>query len=327
MNKRIISIIMVGFLLIALGCGDKDKGTTADGGGTTSRGGSTDSFIGGDVGLDVKFMEGAPPSEVYDLEYSFGINVRLENQGEYDVPKDSVTLKITGIDPSDFGKNGSALTKTNSEELLGAKIDPQGNEIAGGIANIDFEGLQAKPVTGNVQFNIRSEVCYPYGTTAIAQACILEDLLGTTRKAGEEPFCEVTGEKTVENSGAPVQITSFSQSATGKDKVSFTFEVGHVGEGLLFKNASNCEAGLANKDKVYVKVVSDMPDLSCSGLSGSNEGEVSLYGEEGGEKRSVVCTQKLAADRTDSEKQVKITLQYAYKEKVDTELLVKHVEE
>lgn len=314
MYKKLFSLGILVLLLFAAGCGEGD---TAE---KTDTGGKGNAFIGGDKGLDIKFMEGAPPDEVYDLDYPFSINVRMENVGEYDVDPSAATVRVTGINPADFG---NPTLEANVEELNGAKLDPQGNEIAGGITNVEFSELQAAPITGTVEYNIKADVCYPYGTITVSKICLLEDLLGTTRKAGEEPFCEVTEDKDHENSGAPVHITDFRQAATGKDKISFTFEVGHVGDGLIFKQGVACDPAMANKDKINVAVETGLDGLSCSGIGGE-EGELNLYGSEN-QKMSVTCTQPLPVDRADSEKQVKITLTYDYKDSVVTPLKVTHI--
>jgi len=240
--------------------------------------------------------------------------------GEYNIAENDAKISITGINPTDFGNPNFENT---AEELLGAKLDPQGNDIAGGISNVEFSGLQATPITGTVEYNIKADVCYPYGTTTVSKICVLEDLLGTTRKSGEKPFCEVTDNKDYENSGAPVQITDFKQAATGKDKISFTFEVSHVGDGLIFKSESGCEPSMANKDKVYVKVESGLDGLTCSSIGGS-EGNLNLYGAES-QKMSVTCSQTLPAQRSDSEKQIKISLTYNYKDSVITPVKVTHI--
>ncbi len=317
MMKKIFAIItLVLFMFCAVGCEEQTNEKT-------STGATTKAFIGGNKGLDLKFVEGAPPEEVYDADYPFNINLRLENVGEHDIPANEAEIKIVGIDPADFGN--PEVEKSNTVELRGANLDPQGNEISGSIENIDFENLQASTVTGSVPYTIRGEVCYPYGTTAVSQICVLEDILGTTRKSGEEAFCEVTGDKGVENSGAPVKIENVNQRATGKDKISFSFDIAHTGNGLIFKKDSDCSQGLENKNKVNVKVTSGITggELSCSGLSAGTEGELALYGEGGKERRTVVCTQSLPT-KTDSEKQIKIELDYEYKQHIDTQIIVKN---
>ena len=331
MDKKNFNILVVlASVILLIGASGCEQ--TEDKKSSTSTGGTTDSFIGKvSEGLDIKFMGGAPPTEVYDSNYEFGINIRLENIGEYNINDEKAKVKIIGIDPVDFGKESKDFTQSVKGGLISARKDPQGNDVAGGITNIDFAGLQAKNVTGNVPYTIRAEICYPYGTKTVSQVCILEDLLGTTRKAGEEPFCKPTGDRTYENSGAPVQVTAVKQSATAKDKVSISFDIEHQAKGLIYGLGTDCNSVLSNKNKVRVKVKTGMNDLECSGLGKADPttkevvGSVTLYGEGGKEKRTIVCTQSLPdGTRVDSEKQVMINLEYDYQYHVDTQLVVKH---
>jgi len=82
----------------------------------------TDPFIGGTTGLTMDFIDGAPPAEVYDGgAFPFTAVVKLENVGETDVALGTATIKISGIDPTDFGTTGTSLSKATSENLLGSK--------------------------------------------------------------------------------------------------------------------------------------------------------------------------------------------------------------
>ena len=314
-RKLMLTILIITVLIMGAGCDNETESKT-------STGGKIHAFIGGDEGLNVMFMEGAPPDEVYDNNYPFSLNVRLENVGEADIDPGQAKIRITGINPSDFGS--PVLVKSVASDLRGAKLDPQGNEIAGGIENLEFTGFQAAPLVGTVEFNIKADVCYPYKTTTIAQICMLEDLLGKTRKANEKPFCEVNADIEFENSGAPVQITDFTETATGQDKVSFTFKIKHVGDGSIYKLGSDCSPEISNKDKVRVKVDTGLPGaVTCSGIGG-NEGEINLFGNNQ-QELAVVCNQPLSTDRVDSEKQIKVELTYLYKDSVITPLKVRDI--
>jgi hypothetical protein len=339
MGKKALMLLISIIILVIAGCGDSGSSSTS--GTTTSTGGSTKAFIGGKVGLEGKFLSGAPPEEVNDQDFPFDVNIIVENQGEYDVPKEKVSLEITGIHPADFGKTGDQLkVSVAPEDLFGAKKDSQGNQISGASVIFDsFSDLQfQKKISGSPKFIVRANLCYTYGTNSIAQVCVLEDLTGRTRKTGEEPLCEATNTKVdVENSGAPVHIDNFAQTVTGKDKISFSFNIKHVGDkdNRVAERGSTCAPEVAKKDRIFVSVETDLNGLKCSGLSGGTgdqndgieDGFVKLFGENSGsEERAVFCSQPLPADRTDFQKQVKISLEYDYKQYFDKELTVKHIE-
>lgn len=319
--KKYIVILIAFLLVLSAGC-EKEE---AEKEGTTP--GVASPFIGGTEGLAVTFQSGAPPSEVYDLDFEFDINVRIENMGEQDVDAGEAELRITGINPADFG--GVTLEDTIDDELIARKKDPMGNQIQGGITNVNFERLQAEKVAGEVVFNIRAEVCYPYQTRAISQLCVLEDLLGKTRKAGETPFCDPNAAQVSPSSAGPLAIENFKQSVIGENKISFTFDVAHKGKGMIYKQDQSCEATIANKNKVTIDVDSGtLGTLSCSGLANGNNGEITLFGDLGLEKRTIVCTQTIT-DPGDYTSPVTITIDYDYKSIADLPngIKVKHIEE
>ena len=281
-------------------------------------------FIGGDNGLDIQFSEGAPPDVVYDKDFPFDINIKIENAGEWDIENsDDATITIIGIEPESFGKTLSQLNKDSDVSLNGAGYDPQGNVIQGTITNINFPNFQyQEEIVGSIELPIVARVCYEYGTRINTKICVLEDLLGTTRRTGEEPVCDPNENKAFENSGAPVHITSFKESVVAVDRISFTFTVSHVGEGSVSRMDTECSTTIADKDKIYIKVNTGLPGLTCSGIEGGgSEGYTTLFSGA----RTVICTQPLSTPRGDFEKPISIELQYAYTQHIGETLTVVHV--
>jgi hypothetical protein len=312
--KHMVFFLGVALLLaFAAGC-SKQTDTTK----TTT---STGAFVGGKTGLTLSFLSGAPPDSVFDTNNPFTVNVKIENTGEWNVPKDKMALTITGVNPTDFGLTSSDLTKHPDDDLNGAQKDPSGKAIQGAITNIEFGNFQyAGTVAGQAKFNIKAEACYNYGTKAQTQLCISKDFLGRT---GEVGVCNPSETKTVENSGAPVQFSKFSESVLGNNKISFVFDVQHVGDGNVYQLDSNCNPDISTKNKVKV-TVSDpgLGPISCSGLEGGDalSGFVTLYEDT----RSIRCTLTVDADKlSDYAKVLGITAEYDYKDSVDTQLTVK----
>lgn len=293
-------------------------------------------FIGGSQGLKIDFMEGAPPPEVYDGgTYDFSVTTRIENVGEHTVPPEDVQVKITGIDPVDFGGSDSNVVFTNSpvESLIRTQKDPNGNLIMGTVDYLEFGPFNFKgQLSGNTEFRLRADMCYLYKSTANAKLCVIDDVLDFNA----ETVCEVNEKKTVYNSGAPIHIASFEQQPAGADRLSFTFEIQHVGTGRIYDPAGDptpadgsagaCAADLMAENKVDVTVttgIGNADSVSCPGLEG-NSGTVTLYQN----KRAIRCTQDLSgASASDFEKVVKIDVEYAYKDSIEAPLLVKHAPE
>jgi len=316
MRTRNILFAVVAVLILGIGTGCSSSTTNGENGGISSSG----AFIGGTKGIAMEFLPGAPPDSVFDVNYPFSVNVKTENVGEWEINKSNIFFTITGVNPSDFGLLQGNLTKIPDENLDRAQKDPNGNQIQGTVSNIEFNGFQYQSkVAGQVQFNVKAEACYLYGTTAQTQLCISKDFLG---KSGEKGTCVASENKNVENSGAPVHITTFTESVVGNNKLSFIFNVKHVGTGAVYEPNTLCSTDLAHRNKVKVKVSDPaIGQISCSGLEGGLlEGIVTLYQGE----RSIRCTLTVDNDKlNDYEKVINIQVMYDYKDYIETPLLVK----
>ena len=306
----ILLIISMTFLIA--GCGEEEMPVE-----------ELKAFIGGAKGIDIELTEQAPPDIVYDMDFPFDINVKVANVGEWDIDNSNdLTLTIIGIEPESFGKTLSQLTKNSDIPLNGAHYDPQNNVVEGTITNINFPTFQyQQPIVGSIELPVVARVCYEYGTKVNTKICVLDDLLGVSRRLGEEPVCNPNENKKAENSGAPVQITSFRESVVAADRISFTFEISHIGEGSIARMDTECSTTIADKDKVWVKINTGINGLTCSGIeAGSSEGFTTLYTG----KRTIICTQPLDSPRGDYAKPIAIELQYGYTELVSKTLTVRH---
>lgn len=313
MIKKFFFAVLLSLAVLIAGCAEEDDVIKP----------KEKAFIGGKQGLVMEFLPGAPPEEVFDSNNPFSIDIKLENKGEWDVDMNDATIRITGIDPTDFGLVTGNLTKHPDENLTAAQRDPQGNVIQGAITNIEFPGLEyVDTVAGFVQFNIKAENCFEYGTKAQSQLCMKEDLLG---KTGEKGVCNPNEEKIVDNSGAPVHVTTLTESVSGRDKISFVFNIKHVGDGRVYRKATSCSTDFNDRSKVFVTVNDpQIGVLTCSGLEGgSTTGFATLFDDE----RSIRCTVNVnEASLGDYEKVLNIEVEYGYKESIETPLIVKHSE-
>ena len=304
--KKIL-IILVGLFLIA-GCSNSNNtGTTKN------------TFIGGTESAEFDFMTGTPPEEVYDGgQQPFEVTVKIENKGEYDIPKEDLKVKLTGFYPADFGS--PTIEKNPEEDLDKSYIDPDGETQKGDITFLNFQGFNfVGTLKGNNQYKIRADVCYKYGTYGQADLCVLDDL---TPEEESKEVCKVNERKSVASSSAPVQIQNFEEEVSGTRKVRFSFDVIHSETGFVARLGSSCNDDLLTKNKVWVEVDSGLPGLECSGLEGGSAttGETTLYDN----KRKIICMQDLSGVSGDFEKKVNILIKYDYKEYTERDILVKH---
>lgn len=301
------------------------------GGGKT---GGTVPFLGGTTGISIEFLEGSPPAEVTDGgTFEFDAMVSLRNDGEYDISREDIKVSLYGIDPNDFNVRLDELQDENPEgDLIGRSRDTEGNIIEGTPVYVRFPESEGNflnyygyLVGDRKDFTFRANVCYKYQTTGMAQFCVLRDLINVR----DDTVCKPNEPKTVYSSGAPVQLSNFKQTVVGKDKIGFSFDIVHMGNGNIFRDDSaevKCPSSSSDrrkaKDKVQVSInAGNVGSLSCTGLSYGNSGEVTLVNG----KRSIMCTLDLMAERSDFEKELEITLDYNYEDDKDTTVLVKHL--
>ena len=111
MKKRIILLLI---FALTLSVAQNECGGGGESGPTI-----TDPFIGGTGGVTINFEEGFPPEFIFDSSQTpFDVIVKLENVGEWLVPKNDVMVKIEGIRPEQFGKTSSDFIKIGVEEDL-----------------------------------------------------------------------------------------------------------------------------------------------------------------------------------------------------------------
>lgn len=291
-------------------------------------------FAGGVEGLSMSFVRGAPPDEVFDNEgFPFSISVLIENLGEYTVPSENGYVEITGINPADFDDSGVSealdLKQNLEEEIDGVVKNFQGTILLGDKIDVSFDGLNYIPdLSGNFNTKIRANLCYNYETKATTYLCVKKDLLSNI---GTAEICDISGDKIVFNSGAPIQITAVEQNPAGSDKLQVLFTLSHVGysEDRFYKLDTDCDdyAGNTDKDLVLFEVVSQLEgvEAECSGLrdsQSSNSGYVEL---PNGADTQVVCSFDVSSADSIYETPINLKLGYRYSQYIEKPMLIKDV--
>jgi len=276
-------------------------------------------YIGGTRGLSVQFADGAPPDEVFDdKQFPFDVEVMLLNVGEKDINKEDVKIVLSGLNPLDFGKIDSDFIMDGiNEDVLATYKDFEGNIIEPPEVYVTFSGLNFQDkLPGNFQLKTRADVCYNYATDAVADGCIRADVLSVD----EDAVCQVNEEKIVHNSGAPIQVSAFTEQPSGTDKIRYLFTVQHQGSGRVYLPGSKCPSERGSENKLRFKIESRVADLTCTGLVGGSGKEGELILRNG--KQVVRCVQQTKS-QLDYIDRIKITLDYDYEESYDQDLLVK----
>jgi len=161
----------------------------------------------------------------------------LENKGGFDVNESRAKVVLSGISSVGFDitYNGTqTIETTNSVKLT--KVQQIGeDQIEGGQELIVFEANTTPNYPGDQIQTISAKVCYPYGTTAQATACMGQSVIGQTTGT---KICEVQGElEGLQNTGAPVRVTKIVQFPRGGAKVTgltFMIDIENKGSGTPY---------------------------------------------------------------------------------------------
>jgi len=326
-QKKQVMLLAFGIVLIFLisACG---------GGGDIASGAPSTPFIGGSSGLEIGFLADSPPAEVTDVGFPFQAIVNIKNKGEFDLTTNDVKISLIGFSPSDFGASLAQLKNRPPEDTPTArKRDSEGNIIEpietfvsfpSDVGSFTFSGQ----IRGNTPFTFRAEVCYKYKTEAVSAICVLENLFDIENDA----ICDPSATKNVFSSSSPIGVTGLRQNVAGEDKIQFSFDIVHSGNGNIFDptTVANCPKSSrdrrSNENKVKVEIDTGISgELSCVGVGekgiGTWKGNVRLVNG----KKTITCTQTLPTSRIDFEKNIDITVDFNYFDKVQRTILVKHL--
>jgi len=277
-------------------------------------------FIGGTDGVVLTFSNDMRP-EVFDGgQDPFDLTVQLQNKGETDVPKDKITVAISGILPQEFNKIPEDLAKHAQEDLPAKKKLTTGTIQESPIIYTEFLGLNhVSKISGSViPFMIRADACYQYATKAVSKVCIRKNI----QNPSPNGLCEIDGDKVSSASSGPIQIGNFKETTRGSNKIGFSFDVTHVGSGRVFERESSCADVIPKRDRIKVRVDSKIGGLTCTGLYNpvgtTVEGITSLFEN----KKQITCTQEIKS-AGDYELPITVDVEYDYLESVTKEITIK----
>lgn len=309
--RKIIFALLLAMTMLAAACTNTNPVNTGTG------------FIGGQQGLEISFIDGAPPQTTPDGgQQEFDVILEVSNKGEYAVEASEIYVKLSGFSPESLGVTLPELKK-NAPENIEARIKSgDGAIIESPLVPVSFEGFNYMDteISGR-DVKMRAEICYEYQTKAAAELCIKENFNSNR----ETDLCQVTETRTISTSGAPVQISNLRQSTAGTDKTRFTFSIQNMDTGSVFKTDSECAEGFTNENKVFVKIsglASGSDAVKCVGLTGGT-GDAGYVTLVPGMAKDVSCTVTIT-DRNNRMEPFTIDLSYAYWKFVDKTIAVQY---
>ncbi len=308
-NKVLLVFFIVSLIIIA-SCdnGEKTRGRSADQ--------LSEEFIGGEEGLVLSFVEGAPTDTVTSGD-SFEVEVLLVNDGEGDAS--NVAVELEGIQGEDIGLQQHVLKVDRSIAGRDVAAENIKDEERVNFGDLSYKGQ----LVTNQDLKFQANVCYDYSTRFQTVLCVLQD----PRDKDKTTVCKVGEDVPQKSSGAPVQITNIEERAISNDKTDFIFTVEHQGSGKIYAKGSGCDFGSVEGEEgiVYVSIGGDdpLPGLKCTGLTkdGSSETSGTLRFRDNTPK-DIRCTVDTKDVTVDFLKPLTVSLTYGYKDSVQKDVLI-----
>ena len=295
MKKIIILPILMFSLLFLVAC-DGEEATTGAGNGA---------FTGGAQGIVAVFESfGVEEDNIFSLfdTETFPIEITVTNKGEYEIQPNDVMIELKG--PSLDFTGIASLSKYNAG-IIGAVSDllPEGEEETMTFATDakygqDVNGYIDREWFANIEYNYETYVVMP-------DVCLKGDLK-------DDRICEVTGARTYFVSGAPITVTAVEESTAGKGIMALKITVEDQGTGKV--TLPNTDFGTQEK----IAYTIDDNDWECKQSGKLNEARLI----EG--KADIICKLKTALGEDDlATKQLKLTLQYKYRDIIQESIRIK----
>ena len=265
----------------------------------------TGPYVGGNDGLNIEFLDDAPPLGGNFQGDPIPIEVELINNGEQEVPNGAATVSLIGsivggafVDSATVPKPITSASATNSGEF--DKIRDSGDVPDSVFVSLGSAALSdSEPIGPSWSPNIRAQVCYPYATyVQIDDLCIP----GERRETGSTE-CEVDNAENLVSKGdvsaAPLQVSSLIESRTG-DGIRVKLDIENQGGGTVVTTSRLCSATtavtLAERDLVHVSVPTGYNCVFKDGATGDgttpmNAGTVELRNDKG----RLRCTKTLGS--------------------------------
>jgi hypothetical protein len=331
LNKLLIIIVLAATIVLSSCSSPQSTGKT---------------FIGGTEALKTEFMAGNPPDTTTDGGTGgFSIVVKMTNVGESSVKAEDGLIQIWGLDSGIYNSNIPEFKKYFRDqtgfgpEIRGAVKNFDGTVLNGGIATIEFPDLKYVPtIQGDLQQKIWANICYKYTTKVAAQVCVKSDV---EKAFSDKDICAVEGEKTPQNSGAPVQITSLKESFAGNGKIGLTATITHVGAGDNFfkDDRLECNDVESNNDrgKVWIgfknlQVAGKSIPVDCGSMNDKSTrddfvgGYVRLFADgTGKETTTIYCTIDIGTTSNIVEVPLEAKLGYAYLQHIEKDITIRHI--
>ena len=209
---KFLVIIFVGLFI---------AGCSAEGGSSgVSSGSNTDQFRGGTNSVSFELEPDSPPEIVYDSGLSpFDVIVKVENEGEWDVPENSLRVLLEGFTSANWGGVETNLVLAEPLEGYDVAFDIQSIPQYASFENIEY---QETLVQNTYTHNYIVKGCFPYGTKVTFTACVDRDARRSSQN-DDLTLCEGFSSREYSVSSGLIGVRALDQQVVnGKLRLIFT---------------------------------------------------------------------------------------------------------
>jgi hypothetical protein len=307
MKKSIILILIL--LIVLTGC--KKGGPNA---------GNVDTEIHkGTKGIDISFVNNAPPSQVYEGD-SIDVSLQIKNLGAYPESESFIgKLELRGFDPASISgiwDGGNTIPTT----LVGKnQYNPEGGFAI--KTYTDRDGVHVPFDADYYDPIILAHYCYKYKTVADAMVCIDPD---PYKIVGEQKVCSIHDVSLSGGQGAPIAVTKIEEEV-GSDQIYFRIHISNVGGGSVMTPGSyndcpfNLELRNLNKVIANVKLPYDASP-SCT-PKGTATDPIRLNNGQG----FIFCKFDKPAEESAYTTSLNVELEYTYSNSISKQIKIVNI--
>jgi hypothetical protein len=310
MRKYFLVVLMLAVTLMISGQQGCDRTSSEDVG--------EGPYVGGNDGLEIAFLDDAPPLSGNFQGDSIPLELELTNHGETEIAAGVAVINLIGT------VMGGAFDLSDSDGQAANVGIIDRIRDSGDVSDSDFVNLgtailkDSEPIGPSWSPNLRAQVCYPYSTSLQVDTLCIP---GARSEAGTVE-CEVdSAENLLEKgdvSGAPITVTSLVEGRTGTG-IRVTLDIENVGGGTVVTTActNSVNVPLGSRDLVTVDVPSGYSCLFSDGQSGTS-GTVKLRSNKG----RLRCTNAIGGNGRSYTDRFTATLTYNYVEETGKTILI-----
>lgn len=239
MNKKIFFSLLIFSLLLLSSCQMGPRVNNVQ---------QTTNYFKGTSGLEVKFLDQAPPDELFETS-DFDVQLYLKNTGAFSL-MDPYVAKITltydnsrVISLNDYAQGDDlflsifpSIKELTPKSKLVFVEGKSANWPDGETDQISLERFKAKEIEGKFQTSISTfvaQICYPYETNFADELCIDTDTEGNSQR---QEVCDKEDKTYSSGQGAPIEVVSVRSQMIPRGvyvQPQFTIELEHNNDGTI----------------------------------------------------------------------------------------------